>query len=418
MARRARQPARPIGVPSGSSYRVLMYSDDSAGLGHLRRCHAIAHALVARHKKLNVLILTGSPIVGRFRFRACVDFVRLPGVTQLRKGDHVSLSLNIDIKDTLALRASILEHTAQAFRPHLFLVDGRPLGLLGEVQRTLGRLKRRRDCRLVVGLHDVVDEPKALAEEWRRKRVMPALERLYDHLWIYGVPELYDPVRAYGLPPRVAAKTVFTGYLSRQPQPDVALPYEVAALAQKGPFLLITPGGGDEGAELIDTILTAYERFDGQLPWPSLVLYGPFLSTRHRAAFEQRAARLSRVTTLVFHEHPENLIDKAAAVVCLGGYNTFCEVLSLGRRTLIVPRTGPRADQLLRAEAARKLGLVQMLHPDHLSPETLVEALAQLRVQPPPATHRIPGLLGGLAQITATIGQFRSDGLDADGARD
>jgi predicted glycosyltransferase len=320
------------------------------------------------------------------------------------------MSLDIELADTLALRASIIEHTVQAFRPHLFLVDGEPLGLLGELRRTLGLLKRRRDCRLVLGFHDGMDDPIGPAEAGWRKLAIPALGRLYDHVWIYGLPEIYDPLQAYGLPPRVAAKTVFTGYLGREPRSDVALPYEVAAVVNKGPFQLVTPGGGGDGAKLIDTVLAAHERFDGQLPWPSLIVYGPFLPARQRAAFEQRAARLSRVTTLTFHEHLENLMEKATAVVCLGGYNTFCEVLSLGKRSLIVPRSGPRAEQLMRVEAARKLGLVQMLHPDDLTPETLTEALTQLQVQPPPATHRIPGLLGGLASITSAVGEWRLGG--------
>ena len=395
-------------------YRVLMYTHDSFGLGQLRRCHAIAHALVARHQELNVLIMTGSPIIGRFRFRARVDFVRLPGIVKLRNGACTSLSLEIDIADTLALRASIIEHTAQVFRPHLFLVDETPLGLLAEAQRTL-RLLKRRGCRLVLGLHDVSDVSAMLAEEGRSTRIVPSLDRLYDHVWIYGLPEVYDPVRGHGLLPRRGPRVVFTGYLGREPQPDVALPYEVTTLAQRGPFLLVTPGGGSDGAELIHTVLTAHERFDAQLPWPSLIVYGPFLSARHRAAFEQRAARLGRVTTLVFHEHLENLMEKATAVVCSGGYNTFCEVLSLGKRCLIVPRETPRGGQLLRAEAARKLGLVQVLHRDQLSPETLAEALTQLRVQSPPATDRIPGLLGGLSNISTIVGQWQSDGHSASG---
>jgi len=418
MTTRAGSGARPVstddsrGPASGpeSPYRVLMYSHDSFGLGHLRRCRAIAHALVARHKKLNVLILTGSPIIGRFSFRARVDFVRVPGIIKLRNGDYTSLSLDVDIKDTLALRAAIIEHTAQVFRPHLFLADKEPLGLLGEARRTLRMLKHRGACRLVLGLRDVMDEPTVLAAEWRRKRVIPALEQLYDHIWIYGLPEVYDPVRAHHLPPSVAEKAVFTGYLRREPQPDVNLPYEVACMIQKGPFLLVTPGGGGDGAELVDAVISAYERYDRKLPWPALVVYGPFLPAHQRAAFEHRAARLDRVTTLAFHEHLENLMDEAAAVACLGGYNTFCEVLSLHKRSLIVPRVTPRAEQLLRAEAAQKLGLVQMLHPDQLNPDTLAEALIELRDQPPPATDRIPGLLGGLAYITAKVGQWRLNG--------
>jgi len=404
---------RPHGDPGqASAYRVLMYSHDSFGLGHLRRCRAIAHALVAHHKKLNVLILSGSPIIGRFSFRARVDFVRVPGVIKLRNGDYTSLNLDVNIEHTLALRASIIQHTAQVFKPDLFLVDKEPLGLLGEAETTLRMLRRRGRCRLVLGLRDIMDEPQVLAKEWQRKRVMPALERLYDHIWVYGLPQLYDPIRAYGFPADVEAKTVFTGYLPRTPQPDVPLPHGAADAVQQGPCVLVTAGGGGDGVELVDATLAAYERFDGRLPWPAVIVYGPFLPAQQRAAFERRAARLPRVTTLIFHEHLENLIAKAAGVVCLGGYNTFCEVLSLNKRSLIVPRVTPRAEQLLRAEAAQRLGLAHMLHPERLTPETLAEALVQLRDQPPPASHRLPGLFDGLSYINATVARWRLDPVE------
>src|SRR3974390_1708670 len=117
--------------------RILIYSHDTFGLGHLRRCRAIAHALVERYKQLSVLILSGSPIIGSFDFRTRVDFVRVPGVIKLRNGEYTSLNLHIDIEETLALRASIVRHTAEIFDPDLFIVDKEPLGLRGEVQSTL-----------------------------------------------------------------------------------------------------------------------------------------------------------------------------------------------------------------------------------------------------------------------------------------
>jgi predicted glycosyltransferase len=412
----APDPGGQRGSAPGSSYRILIYSHDSFGLGHLRRCRAIAHALVEQHKKLNVLILSGSPIIGRFSFRARVDFVRIPGIIKLRNGDYTSLSLDVDIEDTLALRASIIEHTAQVFDPQLFLVDKEPLGLLGEVRKTLRMLKRRGGCKLVLGLRDIMDEPTSLAREWQRKRVLPALERLYDEIWVYGLSQLYDPVTAYRFPASVAAKTVFTGYLRRAPQPEAFLPPGIADLVEKRPFLLVTPGGGGDGAELVDTALAAYERFNGRLPWPALIVYGPFLPARQRAAFERRAARLPRVTTVTFHEHLENLMERAAGVVCLGGYNTFCEVISLNKRSLIVPRVTPRTEQLLRAHAAQKLGLVQVLHPDALTPETLAEAIIQLPHQPLPASHRIPGLLSGLRHINSTVARWRLEEQEAGSA--
>ena len=39
--------------------RILIYSHDTFGLGHLRRCRTIAHSLVENFKQLSVLILSG-----------------------------------------------------------------------------------------------------------------------------------------------------------------------------------------------------------------------------------------------------------------------------------------------------------------------------------------------------------------------
>ena len=189
--------------------RVLIYSHDTFGLGHLRRCRTIAHALVERFRNISVLILSGSPIIGSFDFRSRVDFVRVPGVVKLRNGEYTPLNLHIDIDEMLTMRAEIIRHTAEIFAPDVFIVDKEPLGLRGEVGQTLSLL-RERGTRLVLGLRDVMDEPASLAPEWRRKNVMPALRDLYDEIWVYDVaaaragrvegrPRVLGPRRQSGL---------------------------------------------------------------------------------------------------------------------------------------------------------------------------------------------------------------------------
>jgi predicted glycosyltransferase len=128
--------------------RILIYSHDSFGLGHLRRCRAIAHALVDRFKGLSILILSGSPIIGSFDFRARVDFVRIPGVIKLHDGDYQSLGLHIDVDQTMEMRAAIIRQTALSFSPDVFIVDKEPLGLKARCsQRSkCSRRWERRSC--------------------------------------------------------------------------------------------------------------------------------------------------------------------------------------------------------------------------------------------------------------------------------
>jgi predicted glycosyltransferase len=377
--------------------RLLIYSHDSFGLGHLRRCQTIAHHLVDAFADLTVLILSGSPIIGSFDFKSRVDFVRVPGVIKLRNGEYTPLQLHLGLEQTLAMRSSIIRHTADIFDPHLFLVDKEPLGLRGEVRDTLQMLKER-GTRLVLGLRDVIDEPRSLLGEWRRKNVFPALHGLYDEIWVYGLPEIFDPLTELPGMAGLADKLTFTGYLRRSLPPAPAQASERDLPDE--PYVLVTTGGGGDGDELVDWVLSAYE-FDPAIPHPALLVFGPFMNPDQRYDFQERAARLDKVYPITFDARFEQLVAPALGVVAMGGYNTFCEILSFGKPALIVPRTAPRREQYLRAERAAHLGLVRMLPDDGIrAPLRMAEQLRALPSWPRPQAERLPGLLAGLDQIT------------------
>jgi predicted glycosyltransferase len=381
----------------GGQFRLLIYSHDTFGLGHLRRCRTIAHALVDRFPGLSVLILSGSPIIGSFSFRNRVDFVRIPGVIKLKDGDYQPLSLDIGLDAILSMRAHIIRHTAEAFAPDLFLVDKEPLGLRGEVKDTLAMLKTR-GTPLVLGLRDVMDEPGQLAEEWERKNAAPALTELYDAVWVYGLPQICNALEGVALPAAAQAKVRYTGYLRREPVPLPVSPVLPGQLAEE-PYLLVTTGGGGDGAALIDWVLRAYE-LDPALPWPALLVLGPFMRSALQAKFMDRVARLPRVHAITFEANVENLMADAAGIVAMGGYNTFCEILSFDKPAVIVPRVEPRLEQYIRASRAQSLGLVRMLCPDsHNRPERMAAAIRALPQQRKPSDVRIPGLLDGLEVI-------------------
>jgi predicted glycosyltransferase len=376
--------------------RVLIYSHDTFGLGHLRRCRTIAHSLVEADKDLSVLILSGSPIIGSFDYRARVDFVRIPGVIKLRNGEYTSLNLHIGIGETLDMRASIIKHTAEIFDPDLFIVDKEPLGLRGEVKPTLDLL-RGRGCPIVLGVRDVMDEPAQLAPEWTRKKVLPALQRYYDEIWVYGLPQICEPLADIGLPASVLKRLSYTGYLHRTAPASMAIDAGFGLFDE--PYLLVTPGGGGDGETLVDWVLSAYEH-DPRLPYPSLVVLGPFMQPERQAEFLARAARLDGVKAITFDARLESLMARSAGVVAMGGYNTFCEILSFDKRALIVPRTTPRLEQFIRASRAAELGLVRMLADDGVrDPREMATALRHLPQQTVPSEVVVPGLLDGLASV-------------------
>ncbi|WP_407522909.1 glycosyltransferase family protein [Methylobacterium oryzisoli] len=374
-----------------SPQRVLIYSHDTFGLGHLRRARAIAHALVAEAPERRVLILSGSPVSHAFRFAPGVACRRLPGVTKLDSGAYRSHGPGHDLDAVVATRAALIRHVARRFAPDLFLVDKEPAGFHGEVLPVLAPLKAR-GCRLVLGLRDVLDDPALLAPEWERKGALGVLP-LYDAIWIYGLREIYAPLAGLALPAGVAERLTYTGYLRREAPPEA----ETGAES----FLLVTPGGGGDGVDLVEAVVRAYEAHP--VPHPALVVFGPFFPGEARAALSARIARHPRLSALDFDVRLERLMRRAAGVVAMGGYNTFCEILSFDRPALILPRVRPRREQLIRAQAAARLGLVETLAPGEDAPERMAAALAALPGRPRPSAQPIPGLLDGLPAIRRLV---------------
>jgi predicted glycosyltransferase len=375
---------------------VLLYSHDSFGLGHVSRCRTIANAIVAADQSVSVLIISGSPVIGSYEFRSGIDFVRIPGVVKIETGEYDSANLRVGVEHTLEMRTRIIRDTADIYRPDLFIVDKEPLGLRGEVGPTLRMLKER-GTPLVLGLRDVMDDPAALAAEWERKNVVPALRDIYDEIWIYGLPQINKPLTGINVPPSVRHKTVYTGYLRRDLPLHSDVPDEMHDIAE--PFILVTAGGGGDGANLIDWVLSAYEA-DPHIPYGAMIVFGPFMSAAEREGFRDRAGRFRHIRTLTFTNNLGALMKDAAGVVAMGGYNTFCEILSFDKKAIIVPRTRPRLEQMIRARAARNVGLIEMLDADRgRDPHAMATALRQLPQQGLPSDVVVPGLLDGLPNV-------------------
>lgn len=382
--------------------RILMYSHDTFGLGHLRRCRTIAHSLVEHYSGLSVLIISGSAIAGAFDFRARVDFVKIPSVIKLRNGEYTSLDQHIDIADTIRMRESIVLHTAKTFNPDVFIVDKEPMGLKEEITETLNYLKAN-NTQLVLGLRDVMDSPTLLKAEWKRKGLIEKIEKTYDHIWVYGPESFYNPLVGLDVPDSVLAKLRFAGFLKRQ--------VSHGNRAKQGgdkDYILVTTGGGGDGVDLIRSVLTVYEKSSSKLK-QALIVLGPYMPSKERREFVKKGKSVSGVKIIDFDARMEDLISNAKAVVSMGGYNTFCEILSFDKPALIIPRTVPREEQLIRTLRAAQLELVDMILPEDADdPDKMQAALMALPDRPKPSQRDADFELDGLTSVARMLGQMLS----------
>lgn len=361
-------------------YKILIYSHDTYGLGHIRRCLAIARSL--RHCPANVIIITGSILAGRFKVPDRIDFVRVPGMIKVTNEEYLPLSIKLDAAEVLEIRKKIILATAAAFRPDVFIVDKAPLGLKREIQDTLLWLKEHyTSCRTVLGLRDIMDGADSTVEDWTSKGIYDAMRFLYDEVWIYGCREFYDPVHEYRIPSDIAAKTYFTGYIHRKipSREKVSAVRGSLGIREGEKIVLVTTGGGGDGYPAIEAFLSAFESSLGGVPegMRGVIVAGPFIPSDRYQAIARRCDRLG-FACFRFHQNMEKLIGAADAVISMGGYNTVCEIVSQKKPLLILPRTVPREEQMIRARVLSGKGYCDFLDQRELTPAGLRERVLRL----------------------------------------
>ncbi|NHI16913.1 glycosyltransferase family protein [Microbacterium excoecariae] len=379
--------ARDTGAGVGErAPRVALYSHDAMGLGHIRRNLALARALAAGGARPDILLLTSAPEAACHELPDRTDVVALPGVAKNARGSYGPRRLSLAGEHLARIRADILRAALEGFAPDVLIVDKHARGLGGELEGALDVLARR-GTRIVLGLRDVLDAAPAARRDWRADGTAGALERWYTDVWVYGDRSVHDPLKGLEVPPALRTRVAYTGYLARgrvMPRPGARERLVVGMV-----------GGGSDGQALAH----AFARAELPAGHRGVLVTGPQMPARDREDLARLAARRADLEVRTFVPDGSDLIARASAVVGMGGYNTVCEALAAGTPILVVPRVRPRREQLVRAVAMRRRGLVDTLHPDDLSPAAIGRWLAA----PGDPTART-GNLDGLATVADLFG--------------
>ncbi|WP_052049768.1 glycosyltransferase family protein [Leptolyngbya sp. KIOST-1] len=359
--------------------RVAIYSHDTMGMGHKRRNLLIAQSLVRQVPHCSVLLITGMVEGNAENLPPGVDYLALPAWHKTTEGEYRPRRLDLSQQELAQLRGQIIRAALDNFNPDVFLVDNVPRGALRELDGVLEFLKKQPQTRCVLGLRDILDDPAVVRRQWRKAGNETAVRRYFDAIWIYGDPAVYDPVAAYRWPADIAAKVRYVGYLDGRQRLTASPPLALAkprpgriAPAPDRPLALCLVGGGQDGT----AVATAFAQATLPEGWQGVLVAGPLMPQTSRQQVHRYAASRPELTVLDYCPEPTWLLNRAAAVVAMGGYNTTCEVLAFGTRALIVPRVKPRREQWIRAERLRQMGLVDLLHPDHIGPAVLTQWLA------------------------------------------
>lgn len=378
--------------------RAVLFCNEMLGLCHLRMSLTLAEALVAGEPDSAALVVTGSPATGAIAVPARVDVVKLPSAPVGAESmwaltsRQAPTALAGEAERVRALRSEISLSVVSAFEPDVVVVDYKPVGRAGDLRAALECCRERDGCTIALGLWDVDDDAARLREQWPPELV-EEIATLYDLALVYGTPA-EDDVRVQRLS-EAGVPVHVTGLVaaSRAPAPASDL---------GSGYLLVVAGGGADGAELIGHVLAAIRL--RPLGTPTVVVAGPLMPPAELAAIRDRAAGLDVRVESVRTDMPA-VMAGARAVVGMAGYSTVAELLGAGKPAVLVPRGFPRAEQLNRARRLAEAGRVELIEPQTVSPERLLDAIVRVLARAPFERVALTGAADA-ARILASAGVY------------
>ena len=385
--------------------RALLYSHDSAGLGHLRRNLAIASEISSTFPNSSIMIVTGSPCATQFKLPANTDLIKIPTVSKDKRGRYATRFFSGNLQDTIQFRSQLILNTFQRFKPNIVIVDHQLTGLMGEALEMLREAKKT-GVQTIYGCRDVKDSPEVIHKMWNTDEHRWALNEGYDRVCIYGMPEVFDPRIAYAPCFDKVKRLDFTGYIV--PPVKTFVPDCIPRQRKK---VLVTFGGGNDGALRAKRYLQALTI--AQAPWDSHIITGPLMENSVKHRIKGQAAKLQPIGSIKIQRFNHNiplLMQQVDAIVSMAGYNTCVEILQSSLPAVLLPRSFPRQEQLIRAKRMAELGWVNVITDADPNPRTLfnaVESALSLPRQTKPEVR-----LNGLSNLSKIIlEQLQTAGL-------
>ncbi|HET6561474.1 MAG TPA: glycosyltransferase [Marmoricola sp.] len=385
-----------MGASRADRPRLLIYSQDGLGLGHLRRTTLLASEYLAAHPDGAVLTLCDSPTGQFFRATPGHDYLKLPSIRKAGPGEWSPVSLPLPFSDVLALRKELIRAAAVSFEPDILLVDHMPHGATGELVPTLEALEPL-PVKKILGLRDILDAPGTIRKRWSVEGAFEAVDRHFDEVLVYGSRDVFDVGDQYGWPDRLKERLHYCGYVCA-PAPEPGRGEGVRRRFLDGhhadsSLIVAMAGGGADAFPLFDTLVRAFPAVASDRRCRLLVITGPFLPQDDVAALRLRARGLPIDIASTVADSMD-CMAAADLVVTMAGYNTSAELLRVGAPALLVPRPGPSAEQQMRARRLADRGWVHCLSPAMLSVDGLAAAVIEALDQPPIPRSSAPDLLG------------------------
>jgi predicted glycosyltransferase len=353
----------------GDRLRVMFYVQHLLGIGHLARASRIASALAA--DGFDVAIVTGGLPVPGFP-PPNIRHIALPPIATGDKG--FSGLVDIDGRpvddDFKAARRDLLLSAYRDFAPDVLVTEAFPFGrrqvrfeLLPLLDEAAASARRPL---ILASIRDILQER---AKPGANEETVTLIGTYFDAVLVHGDARFARLEDSFPLQGAIADKVVYTGLVAAPPPAPATEIYDI----------IVSAGGGAVGMDLVRAAVEASVLLPTDLRW--CVIAGPNLP---EADFIELSGRASEnVEVFRFRKDFPSLLTGAKLSVSQAGYNTVCDVLRAGVRSLLIPFTaGGETEQSARAMRLQERGRALMLTEAELSVETMRASIEQALATP------------------------------------
>jgi predicted glycosyltransferase len=388
------------------SARVFFYVQHLLGIGHLRRAATLARALGAGGFDV-LLVSGGAPAAGLALGAARLHQLPPLRAADARLKDLVRLDGTPIDEAFCAARVAALLGLLRAEAPDVLITEQFPFGrtrLRFELLPLLEAATASRPRPLIVS--SVRDVVRRTASPQRTAETLEIFERSFDALLIHADPRLVGFGKSFAGWDRIKARALYTGYVTER---DLA---HRSQARQGSGEVVVSAGGGAVGAPLLQAAVAARPKTPlADRTWRLLV--GANMAEAERAVLEQAGGK--GVVIEPARADFTTLLGNAALSISQAGYNTVIETLCCADRAVLVPfGTERETEQADRAALLADRGMVAVVPPGTLSPETLADAVRRalagpsIRSFPPIDANGGPATVAALKRLLEGRRQGRS----------
>ena len=370
-----------------SARRVFFYVQHLLGIGHLARGSRIASAL--SEAGFDVTVVTGGMPVAGFPLPG-MKHIALPALTSSDEGFSGLVTADGQAADGNfeEMRRNLLLEAFRSQAPDILIIEAFPFGrrqmrfeLLPLLEAAIAATPRPL---IASSIRDILQER---TKPGRNEETVDYVNRYFDLVLVHGDPQFVPLEATFPLTDAIRDKIAYTGL--------VAPPSPVPSTESFD--IVVSAGGGAAGRDLVSAAVDAAAMLGPDLRW--LLITGPNLPAAQFDAAASKAGANMQVER--FRGDFANLLAAARLSVSQAGYNTVCDVLQAGCRSVLVPfAAGGETEQSMRAERLAQRGLTSVLSEAGINGSSLAAAVGTALSAPAPSPAGLP--LQG-AQKTAAL---------------